>query len=131
MSDEIAALHGDLFEFVPPKAGTAYERIAALVLATLGWQNVAHYVSEQPVGRCAEHRLDVVAHDSAGVVGRLIVECKDYSKTVGEGTLNTLVGVREQLGAKAAAMSSWRRRRPAQETARSISPCREATGYAD
>src|SRR5437868_7095714 len=104
MSDEIAALHGDLFEFVPPKAGTAYERIAALVLATLGWQNVAHDVSEQPVGRCAEHRLDVVAHDSAGVVGRLIVECKDYSKTVGEGTLNTLVGVREQLGAKAAAV---------------------------
>jgi linoleoyl-CoA desaturase len=95
MIDEIVKLHTELFGFAPKKAGTPYERIAAIVLATLGWHDVSHDVVERPVGRRAEHQLDVVARDPSGKVGRLIVECKDYSATVGEGTLNTLVGVRD------------------------------------
>lgn len=34
-------LHERIFGFVPPKAGTAYERLAAVVLAERGWESVA------------------------------------------------------------------------------------------
>jgi hypothetical protein len=104
MSDEILALHSELFGFTPKKPGIAYERVAAVVLAVLGWQEVTHDVHEQPVGRLADHQLDVVARHPSGDVNRLIVECKDYAKTVGEEVLNTLVGVRQQVGADAAAV---------------------------
>lgn len=100
--DAILLLHGELFGFVPSKAGTAYERVAALVLAALGWQDVTHDVTERPAGRRAYHQLDIVARDPAGQVRRLIVECKDYATTIGERALNTLVGVKTQIGADAA-----------------------------
>lgn len=104
MSDEIEALHQEIFGFVPNKPGVAYERIAAVVLAVLGWRDVTHDVLEQPPGRLAEHQLDVVARHPSGEVRRLIVECKDWNRKVGKGVLDTLVGVRNQVGADAAAV---------------------------
>jgi hypothetical protein len=63
-----------------------------------------HDTTERPPGRLADHQLDVTARDLSGDVRRLLVESKDWSKTVGQGTLNTLVGVRFQVGADAAAI---------------------------
>jgi hypothetical protein len=104
MNDEIVALHQEMFGFVPPKAGVAYERLAAVVLAVLGWEEVTHDVSERAVGRLASHQLDVTALSPTGTPGRLIVECKDYATTVGEEILNTLVGVLKQIGGATAAV---------------------------
>ena len=43
----IDMLHDRLFGFVPPTDGTAYERLTAVVLAFLGWQQVAQGSREQ------------------------------------------------------------------------------------
>ncbi|HUC07948.1 MAG TPA: restriction endonuclease, partial [Solirubrobacterales bacterium] len=53
-------------------------------------------------GRRAEQRLDVTATHPNGSVQRLLVECKDWNKEVGKGTLDALVGVRDQAGFDAA-----------------------------
>jgi Restriction endonuclease len=95
-------LHESIFGFRPAKAGTAYERLAAVVLASFGWQGVKHETSLRPEGRRAEQRLDVTATHPDGSVQRLLVECKDWSKEVGKGTLDALVGIRDQAGFDAA-----------------------------
>ncbi len=100
----IDELHTELFGYVPSKDGTAYERIGAVVLATLGWRDVVHDTRERPPSQRANHQLDIVARDPSGTVSRLIVECKDWDQKVGQGTLNALVGVRAQTGADAAAV---------------------------
>jgi hypothetical protein len=89
-------LHERIFGYIPAKAGTAYERLAAIVLAGLGWENVKHETKLQPEGRRAEQRLDVTATHPDGSIQRLLVECKDWSKDVGKGTMDALVGVRGQ-----------------------------------
>lgn len=73
-------------------------------MAVLGWHDVVHDVIEKPAGRTAAHQLDVVARDPTGEVRRLIVECKEWDKTVGKATLDSLVGVRGQIGADTAAV---------------------------
>jgi hypothetical protein len=98
-------LHEKLFSYQPAKPGTAYERLAALVLAGLGWDDVAHDTRLRPAGRRAEHQLDVTASHPDGSVKRLLVECKDWNKPVGKGTLDALVGVRDQLNFDAARLS--------------------------
>lgn len=50
--------------------------------------------------------MDVTARHPSGEVRRLLVECKDWNKTVGKGTLDALVGVRDQIGADAAAVAT-------------------------
>jgi hypothetical protein len=104
MSSAIDDLHAAVFGFRPDKEGTAYERLAAVVLAVLGWQNVLHDSTESGEGRLAEHQLDVTARHPSGEIARLLVECKDWNATVGKGTIDTLVGVRAQVGADAAAV---------------------------
>lgn len=89
-------LHQRLFGFTPDKPGTAYERLAALVLAGLGWKDVTHDTKLRPEGRRAEHQLDITATNADGSVRRLLVECKDWNKKVGKKTLDALVGVRDQ-----------------------------------
>jgi hypothetical protein len=89
-------LHQRLFGYAPDKPGTAYERLAALVLAGLGWKDVTHDTKLRPEGRRAEHQLDVTATSADGLVRRLLVECKDWNKKVGKKTLDALVGVRDQ-----------------------------------
>ncbi|MDQ3641245.1 MAG: restriction endonuclease [Actinomycetota bacterium] len=96
-------LHKRLFGHRPAKDGVAYERLAALVFAAMGWDDVVHDTVERPDGKVARHQLDVTARHPDGEVGRLLVECKDWNKTVGKGTLDALVGVRNQVGADGAA----------------------------
>jgi Restriction endonuclease len=91
-------LHERIFGFVPAKAGTAYERLAAIVLAGLGWESVKHQTKLQPQGRRAEQRLDVTATHPDGSIQRLLVECKDWGRDVGKGTMDALIGVRDQTG---------------------------------
>jgi hypothetical protein len=101
---EIAELHCEIFGDVPKKDGTAYERLAAVVLAGLGWIDVEHDRVKRPPGRQADHRLDVVCRRPDGEVERLVVECKDWAGTVGQEVLDRLVGVRNQVGADATAV---------------------------
>jgi hypothetical protein len=89
-------LHLRLFGFAPDKPGTAYERLAALVLAGLGWKEVVHDTKLRSEGRRAEHQLDVTATSADGTVRHLLVECKDWNKKVDKKTLDALVGIRNQ-----------------------------------
>jgi len=107
---EIDDLHVALFGSRPKKHGEAYERVTAVVLAALGWTNVKHDTRERGAGKLAVHQLDVTACDPHGTIERLIVECKDLGKRLGngkkpskgkklgKGTADTLVGVLTQLG---------------------------------
>ena len=104
MSSAIEELHKALFGFRPAKAGTAYERLGAVVLATLGWENVVHDTTKPVEGRLAEHQLDVTARHPSGEVTQLVVECKDWNEVVGQSTLDQLVGVLTQISADAAAV---------------------------
>lgn len=95
-------LHDELFGFRPDKPGTAYERLAAVMLAELGWESVEHQTVLRPEGKRAEQRLDVTATHPDGSVRRLLVECKDWNKQVGKGTMDALAGIRGQVGFDAA-----------------------------
>lgn len=100
----IEQLHEQVFGFIPEKPGTAYERVTAIALAVMSWQEVTHDTRVAGAGRRAKHQLDVTARSSDGAVRRLIVECKAGDDRVGKGEMDTLVGVRSQLGADAAAL---------------------------
>jgi Restriction endonuclease len=95
-------LHKQVFGFTPSKAGTAFERLAAVVLAGLGWENVKHETKLQPQGRRAGQRLDITATHPDGAIERLLAECKDWNRDVGKGTMDALVGVRDQANFDAA-----------------------------
>lgn len=97
---EIEGLHEALFGFRPAKQGAAYERLTAVVLAVFGWTDVQHDTREGIEGKRAKHQLDVTARHPTGLIKRLIVECKDWDKKVGKGTLDALVGVLGQLNVK-------------------------------
>jgi hypothetical protein len=96
--EPILALHEQLFGWRPKKDGTAYERLTALVLAVLGWEEVKQESHEQPPGDLAKQILDVVARHPNGARRRLIVQCKHYKLVIGKGIMDTLVGVGVQLG---------------------------------
>jgi hypothetical protein len=103
----IDELHAELFGGqVPAKSGTAYERLAALALAVLGWGDVMQNARVTAEGKLAEHALDVIARHPGGEIARLTLECKDWNKEVGKGTLDTLVGVRGQIGGEAAVVTT-------------------------
>lgn len=104
VSAAIEDLHEAVFGFRPAKPGTAYERLAAVVLAALGWSDVVFNTIERPKDRRAKHQLDVTARHPNGSVERMIVECKDWDKVVGKATLDALVGVRKQVKSDAAAV---------------------------
>jgi hypothetical protein len=96
--EPILALHEQLFGWRPKKDGTAYERLTALVLAVLGWEEIRQESHERPPGALAKQVLDVVARHPDGARRRLIVQCKHYRLVVGKGIMDTLVGVGAQLG---------------------------------
>ena len=81
----IDELHTELFGYVPAKDGTAYERMGAIVLATLGWSDVVHDTRERSPNQRANHQLDTVARDPSGTVRRLLVECKDWIRRLVKG----------------------------------------------
>jgi hypothetical protein len=102
---DIERLHHELFGIVPHKHGTAYERIAAVVMAVMGWHDVEYDRTERPEGLLAAHQIDVVCRRPDGNQERLIIECKDVGhKKVGQSVLLKLVAVQVRLGAQHAAV---------------------------
>jgi hypothetical protein len=99
--DPFDALHRQLFGYVPAKHGTTYERLAAIVLAVLGWHDIVQAKPEKPVARRTKQVLDIVARNPLGEQRRMIVECKhkEPNGNVGKGVMDKLVGIRAQLGA--------------------------------
>jgi hypothetical protein len=106
---DIDRLYEELFGSIPAKPGTAYEMIAAIVLAALGWQDVVHDQTERADGMCADHQLDVTCRDRDGKVRRLLIECKEWdTRDVGQDEMIKLHTVRDELGASDAAMVAKR-----------------------
>lgn len=109
MPSAIDRLYLELFGSIPAKAGTAYEMIAAIVLAALGWQDVVHDCTERADGMRADHQLDVTCRDLEGKVRRLLIECKEWdTQDVGQDEMIKLYSVRDELGASDAAMITKR-----------------------
>ena len=106
---DIDRLYEELFGSIPAKPGTAYEMIAAIVLAALGWQDVVHDRTERADGMRADHQLDVTCRDWEGKVRRLLIECKEWdTRDVGQDEMIKLHTVRDELGASDAAMITKR-----------------------
>ena len=93
----IEQLHRRLYGSVPRKQGTAYERLAAVVFAQLGWLDVEHDQFEVTAGGTAEHQLDFVCRHPDGSVERLYAQCKYWKQKVGQPEMSLEFGVREQL----------------------------------
>ena len=100
----IADLHEALFGYRPAKLGTAYERISAVVLAVLGWEQLVHDTTDRVEGKLAGHQLDVTGRHPSGEIRRLIIECKDWGDEVGQDTLDHFVGVLAQVDNDAGAV---------------------------
>jgi predicted helicase len=93
----IQDVHRQLYGTVPPKLGTAYERLAAAVFAHLGWVDVEHDQFESTPGGSAEHQLDFVCRHPDGSVAHLMAQCKHWMQKVGKPEMDTLFGVQTQL----------------------------------
>jgi Restriction endonuclease len=106
---DIDLLYEELFGSIPAKPGTAYERITAIALAALGWQDVVHDRTERADGKRADHQLDVTCTNGDGSVRRLLIECKEKdTDKVGQGEMIKLYSVRDEIGASHAAMITKR-----------------------
>jgi hypothetical protein len=106
---DVDLLYEELFGSIPAKPGTAYERITAIVLAALGWQDVVHDRTERAEGNRADHQLDVTCTNRDGSVRRLLIECKEnHTDKVGQAEMMKLYAVRDEVGASDAAMITKR-----------------------
>lgn len=75
-SDPITGLHEELFSTVPPKHGTAYERLTALIVQELNQRDdITHDVRLRGDRKKTEHRIDVSVRGRNAKL-RLIVECR-------------------------------------------------------
>lgn len=100
--DELDELHDSIFGPTTLGAGKRYERLVALIFATLGKRVVRYNVHASGPGKKTVHQIDVWIERDDGEDQRIIVECKHWSESVGKGELDTLVGVRTQLEAHSA-----------------------------
>jgi hypothetical protein len=106
---DVDRLYEELFGSVPKKSGTAYEMLSAIVLATLGWQDVVHDRTDRLEGKRADHQLDVTCRRGDGSVTRLLIECKAWdTEDVGQDEMTKLWAVRDEIGASHAAMITKR-----------------------
>lgn len=84
------------------KAGTRYERLAALVFKALDMQSaVIHDLKLAGEGEGVRHQIDVTI-DQAGTKRRILLECKDFDlsgKKVGIGIARDFRSVLEDTGA--------------------------------
>jgi hypothetical protein len=98
MGEQIEHIYNRLVAEEKLKAGTKYERLAALVFQILDRASfVIHDVELRGPGKEAEHQIDVTASDRSGRRRRVIVEARDRKKPVGLGQVRDFYGVVHQL----------------------------------
>jgi Restriction endonuclease len=103
MSEQIEHIYNRLVAEEKLKAGTKYERLAALVFQILDRASfVIHDVELRGPGKEAEHQIDVTVSDRSGQRRRVIVEARERKKPVGLGQVRDFYGVVHQLGPDAA-----------------------------
>jgi Holliday junction resolvase len=101
VGDELDELHESIFGPTDLGRGKRYERLVALIFATLGEKVVRHDVRAAGPGKRTKHQIDVwIERD--GEERLVIVECKHWAEEVGKEALDKLVGVRTQLEAAGA-----------------------------
>lgn len=101
VGDELDELHESIFGPSDLGPGKRYERLVALIFATLGEKVVRHDVKAAGPGKRTKHQIDVwIERD--GEEQLVIVECKHWAEKVGKEALDKLVGVRTQLKAAGA-----------------------------
>ncbi len=101
VGDELDELHESIFGSSDLGPGKRYERLVALIFATLGEKVVRHDVRAAGPGKRTKHQIDVwIERD--GEEQLVIVECKHWAEEVGKEALDKLVGVGTQLEADGA-----------------------------
>lgn len=107
--DPITGLHKELFGADPPKHGTAYERLAALIVQELNQhEDITHDVKLVGDGKKTEHQIDVSVRGKDSQL-HLIVECRhlvgdEGKKKLGLGAVRDFASVQRQLKADEAWM---------------------------
>jgi len=98
MSQEIERIYDRLVAEEKLKAGTKYERLAALVFRVLDQSSmVVHDVKLIAPGKEAEHQIDVNATDRAGQHRSVVVETRDRKEPVDLKQVRDFFGVVHQL----------------------------------
>lgn len=102
MSSVVDELHETLFGW-RAQDGIAHERLTAILLAILGWHDLAHEAPNLAVDWRTQHLLDVTVGEPLGEVRHLLAECGDWRKVVDKSTIDELIELRSQVGADLAA----------------------------
>lgn len=79
------------------KAGTKYERLAAIVFKLLAEEDtVIHDLTLKGDGKAASHQIDITI-EKQGSKKRTLLECKDYDKVIGIGIIRDFYGAVAQI----------------------------------
>ena len=79
------------------KAGTKYERIAAIVFKVLASEDVVvHDMRLRGTGKQTQHQIDVTV-ETAGTKKHVLLECKDYDDVVGIDVVRDFFGAVHQI----------------------------------
>ncbi|HEU0251236.1 MAG TPA: restriction endonuclease [Solirubrobacteraceae bacterium] len=76
----------------------------AILLAILGWHDLAQETPELTVDWRTQHLLDITVCEPLGEARHLLAECRDWCKVVERSTIDGLIGLRSQAGADVAAV---------------------------
>ncbi len=101
VGNELDELHESIFGPSDLGPGKRYERLVALIFATLGEKVVRHDVRVAGPGKRTNHQIDVWIERN-GREQLVIVECKHWAEEIGKEALDKLVGIRAQLEAAGA-----------------------------
>jgi hypothetical protein len=107
MSEAIELIYNRLIAAEKLKAGTAYERLAALVFHMLSERTTVHDLRLRGESEVL-HQIDVTVGEG-DQRHRILIECKDYEKPVGLGLVRSFWGAVEDLGPDEAYMLTTER----------------------
>lgn len=107
MSEAIELIYNRLIAAEKRKAGTAYERLAALVFHMLSERTTVHDLRLRGESEVL-HQIDVTVGEG-DQRHRILIECKDYEKPVGLGLVRSFWGAVEDLGPDEAYMLTTER----------------------
>ncbi|UZJ80565.1 restriction endonuclease [Fictibacillus sp. KU28468] len=97
MNTKIETLYNEFIADEKLKNGTKYERMAAVVFKILNVNDVViHDMKLRGDGKKTAHQIDVTI-EQASVSKRILIECKDYDKTVGISIIRDFFGAVSQI----------------------------------